>query len=468
MVKDELKYYNNNYERVFNFFDNENIFTKSRKQIEKEYNIKSSTFISDINKLCDELGIDLNTIRITKGNRYNIPIITEPLFKIMILNCINNPIYEDRDISFKDILHYNESIFEEIDRLPNELKYYIKNTMSYRYNTNLNTLVPILVDKLEYLLKIVLSKDNIETGNGIVSLIKCIDEWIYIIENRKSVKSNLYIDDNIRNMQDSTNCIIDSAIKSCYNNEVGLVKIIESKLAKSNKNYKVNLPEYNREEIIKWIYSDKGKSKFTNKDLEKRKIITDKKLKELENEYIKNINKFNNLRLENRLKKKIKRLDINPITPKKLEKCNSDIVRYINDIIKETGSFKYSDQYFQKIYIMLSNNGIDKDLLINKSGNLYAYLKWIMLNIEKKQNYKDISIDLNLVFQNVLNEEQRKEIEILKKELKRLRNSNGNKTNPNINKYINMVIGECLKELYENDKRYLKENVYNIKSISYK
>lgn len=467
-MKDDLKYYNSNYERVFNFLGNENVFTKSREQIEKEYNIKSSNFIPYTNKLCNELGLDPNTIRITKGNRYSVPIVTEPLFRIMILNCINNPIYKNKDISFKDILNYNENIFEEIDKLPNDLKYYIKNTMSYRYNTNLNTLVPILVDKLEYLLKIVLSKENIENGNGIVSLIKCMDEWIHIIENSKSIKSTLDIDDNIRNMQDSTNCIIDSAIKSCYNNEVGLAKIIESKLDESNKNTKVKLSESNREEIIKWIYSDKGKSKFTNKDLEKRKNITNKKLKELESEYRENVDKFNNLRLENRLKKKIKRLDINPITPKKLEKWNSYVINYINDIIKETGSFKYSNQHFEKIYIMLWNDGIDKDLLIKKSEDLRIYLKWVMLNIESKKNHTDISIDLNLVFQNILNEEDKKEIEILKKELKRLRNLNESKENSNINKYINMVIGECLKELYENDKRYLKENVHNIKSISYK
>lgn len=407
-MKDDLKYYNSKNERVFNFFGNENVFTKSREQIEKEYNINSSNFIPYTNKLFNELGLDPNTIRITKGNRYSIPIVTEPLFKIMILNCINNPIYKNKDISFKDILDYNENIFEEIDKLPNDLKYYIKNTMSYRYNINLNTVVPILVDKLEYLLKLVLSKDNIETGNGIVSLIKSIDDWIYIIENVKSKKSMLYIDDNIRNMQDSTNCIIDSAIKSCYNNEVGLTKIIESKLAESNKNNNVKLTEFNREEIIKWIYSDKGKSKFTNKDLEKIKNITNKKLKELESEYRENIDKFNNLRLENRLKKKIKRLDINPITPKKLEKWNLYVKNYINDIIKETGSFKYSNQHFENIYIMLWNDGIDKDLLIKKSEDLHIYLKGIMLNIESKKNYTDISIDLNIVFQNILNEEDKK------------------------------------------------------------
>lgn len=328
MNKESLRNYYND-DRVFNLENNESVLTKSREQIEKEYKINSSTFNNYIKKINTEIGIDINTIRITKGGRYHVPILTEPLFEIMMNNCTKNPIYKKREISFEEILEYNEEIFEKIDKLPTELKHYIKNTKSYKYNFNINTLMPILIERLEYLFELVLNKDCIENGNGLVSLIKSIDDWIYIIKEHEHTKNSIEgfnFNDMINNDQDSTNSIIDSAIKSCYNNQVGLFKEVEEKLYEKRNTIKID--EVNRENIIKFIYSDedsKKESKFTKGNLKEKELLINKKLKEKEREYKKDIEVYNKLKLKNRIKNKKKRIDENPITPKKLEKVNNKV-----------------------------------------------------------------------------------------------------------------------------------------------
>ncbi|HFZ6228781.1 TPA: hypothetical protein ACILPC_002617 [Clostridioides difficile] len=259
MNKESIRNYYNN-DRVSNLDNNEDLFTKSREQIKKEYKINSSTFNNYIKKISTEIGIDINTIRITKGGRYHIPVLTEPLFEIMINNCIKNPIYKKKEISFEEILKYNEDIFKKIDKLPTELKYYIKNTKLYKYNTNINILIPFLIERLEYLFELVLNEDCIENGKGLISSIKSIDDWIYIIKEDQYIKKSIIgtnFKDMINSEQDSTNSIIDSAIKSCYNNQVGLFKEVEAKLYKE-KGKTIKIYEINRDNIIKFIYSDEG------------------------------------------------------------------------------------------------------------------------------------------------------------------------------------------------------------------
>lgn len=49
MNKESIRNYYNN-DRVFNLENNEDLFTKSREQIEKEYKINSSTFNNYVKK----------------------------------------------------------------------------------------------------------------------------------------------------------------------------------------------------------------------------------------------------------------------------------------------------------------------------------------------------------------------------------------------------------------------------------
>lgn len=476
MNKENIRNYYND-DRLFNLENNEDVFTKSREQIEKEYKINPSTFNNYVKKISTEIGIDINTIRITKGGRYHIPILTEPLFEIMINNCTKNPIYKNKEISFEEILKYNEEIFEKIDKLPTELKYYIKNTKSYKYNINVNTLIPILIERLEYLFELVLNEDCIENGNGLVSLIKSIDDWIYIIKEDQYTKNSIIgtdFKDMINSEKDSTNSIIDSAIKSCYNNQVGLFKKVEEKLYKE-KGKTIKIDEINRENIIKFIYSGedlKSAFKFTKDNLKEKEVLINKKLRQKEREYKKDIEVYNRLRLKNRIKNKKKRIDENPITPKKLEKVNNKVKKYIEDIISKEGRLKQDNNYINKccmdIYIMLQEEGIDNDLLISKASKLYSDLKGIMYNIERKKEYNKIEIDLKDTFKNYVSEEEKTKLKIFDDIIKDLDNREIYIKTANENKYMNLVIGESLKKLYDKDKLYLRNNKYGIDEIEYK
>ena len=314
-------------------------------------------------------------------------------------------------------------------------------------------------------------------GNGLISLIKSIDDWIYIIKKDKYIKKSITgtdFEDMINSEQNSTNSIIDSAIKSCYNNQVGLFKEVEEKLYKE-KGKTIKIDEINRDNIIKFIYSDEGlkqDSKFTKYNLKEKEVLINKKLREKEQEYKKDIEEYNRLRLKNRIKNKKKRIDENPITPKKLEKINNKVRTYIENIISKEGGLQqdkeYIDKYYTEIYMILLQEGIDNDLLINKANKLYLDLINIIHSIEYKKEYNNIEINLENSFKNYISEADKIKLKIYENIIKDLDNRDIHTKKTNESKYINLAIGESLKSLYDKDRLYIRNNKYGIDQIEYK
>lgn len=348
---------------LLDFGDYSHIFMKTRAEFTIDNKISNSNFTKDVDNFMDNLGIDSDTIRACDGlNSYQIPLLLEPIISIIMKDCKANPIYKkNKKISIDDIIKYNEKINKKIDKLPDDLKYEIKQTSSYDYNYKLNILSDMLVERLDLLFKLVISESEIESGKGIIQLIKQIDDWIIILKEeqlKKDMAKDIFMNINNEfgfnsyndihyNTQDGTNTLIESALKSCYNNQIGLTKLAREKF----KNYGTKLVDkkMSRQDIINWIFYDG--------DLEPENISRDRKQRysEIDLRYKKIRKNYEPLKFENRLRANKNRLkEIRLPYLKSIEAC----IRKCLDEVKHH----------------------NLDILLNNEHAIREYIKYLIKN----------------------------------------------------------------------------------------
>ncbi|WP_161496244.1 hypothetical protein, partial [Clostridioides difficile] len=140
-----------------------------------------------------------------------------------------------------------------INKLPEDLQYEIKNTTAYNYNYNLNLFIPILVEKLDYLFKLALCKENIERGYGILELIQSLDGLIYNLKEKQMQEMDKSDNGIKKEFQNSTNSIIDSALKYSYNNQIALMMEVEKIVCNDKQGSIDKNKKMTRTEIIELI-----------------------------------------------------------------------------------------------------------------------------------------------------------------------------------------------------------------------
>ncbi|HBE9333771.1 TPA: hypothetical protein KNH13_001892 [Clostridioides difficile] len=452
--------------RVLEFWEYNEVFTKGRKEFIKDNEkskinkyskkIDKNNFSKDIKKTTEILGIDPLTLRSSKGTAdFQIPILTEPLLKIMMETCRENPIYSNREIDIDDILNYNNIIYEKINKLPEDLQYEIKNTTAYNYNYNLNLFIPILVEKLDYLFKLALCKENIERGYGILELIQSLDGLIYNLKEKQMQEMDKSDNGIKKEFQNSTNSIIDSALKYSYNNQIALMMEVEKIVCNDKQGSIDKNKKMTRTEIIELI-------KRYNINISNVYSQNNNSYKDLENVYKTRMKKYSSLKLKEEMEYKKRWIDGKMVSAQKIKKINTKIKELLDKDIEHMYSKKDYMKLSCNIADLLLELGVDRDFLNSKFEELCEYIRYIIYTQDK---YK-IEIDISHIFRSEYNE-SRYSIEVLDEIINEFDNTRDRLERYNIKKYISKALGEALKVTLKEDLKNLKSNVYRIDDICF-
>lgn len=451
--------------RVLEFWEYNEVFTKGRKKFIKDNEktkinkyskkIDKNNFSKDIKKTTEILGIDPLTLRSSKGTAdFQIPILTEPLLKIMMETCRENPIYSNKEIDIDDILNYNNIIYEKINKLPEDLRYEIKNTTAYSYNYNLNLFIPILVEKLDYLFKLALCKENIERGHGILELIQSLDGLIYNLKEKQMQEMDKSDNGIKKEFQNSTNSIIDSALKYSYNNQIALMmeveKIVDNNQISIDENKKMT-----RTEIIELI-------KRYNINISNVYSQNNNSYKDLENVYKTRSEKYSSLKLKKEMEYNKRWIDGKMVSAQKIKIINIKIKELLDKDIDHVCSEKDYMKLSCNIADLLLELGVDRDFLNSKFEELCEYIRHIIYIQDKEKR----EIDISHIFRSKYNESVYS-IEVLDEIINDFDNTRERLERHNIKKYISKALGEALKITLEEDVKNLKNNVYRIDDICF-
>lgn len=112
---------------------------------------------------------------------YIIPKTAEDILALMIKSTKDSVVNDKTDeekINIDDINIYNKNIFKYIEKLPKRVKNNIKLTDTYKMNKELQVLLNMLLDRVNLLLNILLSKSDINAGDQIKRLISYIDRFL--------------------------------------------------------------------------------------------------------------------------------------------------------------------------------------------------------------------------------------------------------------------------------------------------
>ncbi|WP_075809129.1 hypothetical protein [Paraclostridium sordellii] len=452
--------------RVLEFWEYNQVFTKSRKEFIKDNEkiksnkyskkIDNDNFSKYIKKIIEIIGIDPLTLRSSKGTAdFQIPILTEPLLKIMMETCRENPIYSNKEIDIDDILNYNNIIYEKINKLPEDLQYEIKNTTAYSYNYNLNLFIPILVEKLDYLFKLALCKENIERGHGILELIESLDVLIYNLKEKQMQEIDKSDNEIKKEFQNSTNSIIDSALKYSYNNQIALMVELENLVNNDKQGIIDENKKMTRTEIIELI-------KGYNTNISNIYSQNNNSYKDLENVYKMRSKKYSSLKLEKEMKYKKRWIEGSTVSSQKIKIINNKIKELLDKDVENTYSQKEYMKLSCHIADLLLELGIDRDFLASKFEELCEYIRYIIYVQDKEK----IEIDISHIFRSKYNE-SRYSIEVLDEIINDFDNTRDRLERHNIKKYINKALGEALKITLEEDLKDLKNNIYRIDDICF-
>lgn len=474
------------------FEDYNHIFTKTKKEFTEDNKINDNNFTRDVNFFIDNLGLDPETIRADDGrDNFQFSLLLEPIISIIMKECKNNPVYKkNKRISINDMIEYNKIIFKEINKLPEDLKYDIKQTESYYYNYKLNILLPMLIERLDLLFKLVISESNIESGDGIVQLIKNIDEWIIrlkeeevkynkvkeIVQNNNSALE-LDLHYEIHNStQDGTNSLIDSALKVCYNNQIGLTKKAREKFKKEG--IKFAEKKMSRQDIISWT--------LYNGELEPEDISSYKNQKymDIDSKYRKIRSNYDSLKIEKRLKQieKNNKQNFKEIRIAYLSSIEEAIRRYLKQVIDYNVDDKIlNDKCFALEYIkylIRSHKVVRDDILDDITPIIYDYIMKINKKIIKIKGNNSTCFDFEydiqcfLVEVNSKLEIKIKEINKIKKNvykevIEEFKNSKDNLARVKIKDALSLALGQAITENLYNSKEILRSEIYYLDEIEY-
>lgn len=113
---------------------------------------------------------------------YIIPKTAEDILALMIKSIKDSVVNDKTDeekINIDDINIYNKNVFKYIEKLPKRVKNNIKLTDTYKMNKELQVLLNMLLDRVNLLLNVLISKSDVNAGDQIKRLISYIDRLLY-------------------------------------------------------------------------------------------------------------------------------------------------------------------------------------------------------------------------------------------------------------------------------------------------
>lgn len=476
---------------LLDFEDYKHIFMKTRKEFVKDNKIKDNNFTKDVEYFMENLGLDPESMRSCDGSdSYQISLLLEPIIAIIMKDCKDNPVYKkNKGISITDIIDYNKIILKKINKLPEDLKYEIKQTRAYDYNYKLNILMPMLVERLDLLFKLVISESNIESGDGIVQIIKQIDEWIINLKDveikQDEIKeimndSEVEFDPMDWNTQDTTNSLIDSALKSSYNNQIGLTKLAREKLKYEgiSKGIIDTDDKMSREEIINWIFYNGKKAPEDTLNYIKEKH------KEIDLKYRRVRSSYDSLKIENRIKrqKEIDKQNFEEIRCNSLEIVDKSIRRFLEELKNHDGDYGEFNNYNEMfIYVknLLSDTDINTLVLEDIHSILYTNILEInnkMIQIKKKNiecfcfenEIEQLLNDVDDELTTRINENKKYLNRLYKVVLEDFKNTKDNLDREKIKESLYMALGQSIKGSLDKSKKTLKSDIYYVDEIVYR
>lgn len=214
-------------------FKKDCIIDYTREEFLKKYNINDKYLEKLINSkdkkgktILEYYNIDKDLLKRDSSSRayYEIQYDIADLFKIMVKNFKSNPFYDSRynlkNSTSEQIIEYNKKIINEIEKLPEYKQAYIKKSENYKFNYLLTKSIPVIIDKLSFLLNASLFNydDFIHMTSIIGKLLDgfdfLIDECFFEGEKHKWVEENL---GSGKKRVNNTRYSIDYVVKDCFN-----------------------------------------------------------------------------------------------------------------------------------------------------------------------------------------------------------------------------------------------------------
>lgn len=148
----------------------------------------------NFNFLAKQSTIDSSEQRERKS--YIIPKTAEDILALMIKSTKDSVVNDKTDeekINIDDINRYNKNIFKYIEKLPKRVKNNIKLTETYKMNKELQESLNMLLNRVNLLFNVLLSKSDVNAGDQIKRLISYIDSFLYSYAGKQvKLKMNSY------------------------------------------------------------------------------------------------------------------------------------------------------------------------------------------------------------------------------------------------------------------------------------
>lgn len=280
-------------------------------EFRKKNKISKTYFKNNIKKYKNYFDINVEEIKnFDEDTNYNIPFLVEPIMGIMFKNFKLNPLVDGRinknAISIDKFIEYNKKIFEDIEELPNDIKFNIKNTSTYEFNYILNEVIPIILNKMTILFSLIISESSVSAGNSYIDLIDALDSWIVnfvkhsveLKEKKENIDNNEILMINIDNygqfnFEKNNTYLMDKILKDEYINNINKVNLLKEKMkiigtenlfeyinCKSNDK-KIDKSKVDRERVIEWINNEELNKIYDYSNLlsEKEQFLQDFKSK---------------------------------------------------------------------------------------------------------------------------------------------------------------------------------------------
>ncbi|MHC9388262.1 hypothetical protein ACYZFP_04905 [Clostridioides difficile] len=436
---------------ILDFGHLKNKVTLDRQTFVKRNKINNNNFSKELLDLFNKLGLDINVVKQDGENsNYQIPLLLEPILAVMCKNFKNNKVFkkEKSKISIQDIIDYNDEIFKAVDKLPKDLQVYIKDTESYKFNYQINILVPTLVERISLLFDYLFKGSSVNSSNIILEFISYIDSWIESFEEKEKKLnfteelSNLIKGSISSELEGDEKYIIDSALKSCFNNQVIWTKVLKHTLSEKNVEEDIST----REKMLKYINYENIETGLVNKYYENLMNKADKcdymyKYGENAETDLKNKNNKYKIAIKETIEKSI-------IKILKLEKSKKFIENNYNDFLK----IVIIDIFKKQICI---HKCLEIDNYTEYSG-IVEDIIYICEMIKKTEEFKNLDEDS-------LNEENKEPIEFVRFYSDILYNKTCNNIDSNIDiyLYLNKNILNKYLELDKNEDNKIKPYLYN-------
>lgn len=187
------------------------IINYSKSDFIKKYKkdiLNDSIFKTDLPKFLNYFDITISDLKPEFSNEFEIQHDISDLLSLLIKSYKESPLcdgrYTNPKFNSSSIVDYNNRTIDDVEKLPDYLKHFIKTSENFKFNYSLSKLVPILLDRLTILFSTIATSSGSNAGNILMDLISSIDNWI----NSYSIQASQL--DYYKTKTDSVICNIDS------------------------------------------------------------------------------------------------------------------------------------------------------------------------------------------------------------------------------------------------------------------